>query len=278
MAAYDVAVEARHGALALLEQHVVQRPGDRGLAAAGQAGEEHDQTLAVGRREVALHHGGDVVGQVALAGHPDDRAGRVGLDHALAERVVDLGVAVAGQGYGDHGGVRELPGGQQRGADERGRGEQRGAGADQRQQQDVSLAGRLLDPVEVGVGECVGDRHGERAVVVLLAHLGRGEVEPPERTVLRVRERRDLAAGNGHPGQRQPLRVDQLDGAGRLRGGAHVDRQAERDRAAGLVEAGQRGQRPRHEQLEVVELGRRGAVLGHGLVGHRNSLPHRVHA
>src|SRR3954465_9313212 len=36
---YDVAVEARHGPIALLEDQVVQRPSQRRLAAAGQARE-----------------------------------------------------------------------------------------------------------------------------------------------------------------------------------------------------------------------------------------------
>ena len=52
--AYDVAVEAGHGALALLEQQVVEGPGQRGLAAAGQAGEEEDQSLPVRRRPVVV--------------------------------------------------------------------------------------------------------------------------------------------------------------------------------------------------------------------------------
>ena len=43
--AYDVAVEAGHRALALLEQQVDQRAGERRLAAAGQTGEEEHQPL-----------------------------------------------------------------------------------------------------------------------------------------------------------------------------------------------------------------------------------------
>ena len=61
--------------------------------------------------------------------------------------------------------------------------------------------------------------------------------------------------------QRQALGVDQLDRAGLRRSAV---RQGQRHRAARLVEGGGRRQRAGRQQLEVVELPRRGAVLGHG--------------
>ena len=60
--AYDVAVEAGDGALALLEDPVHQRPGQGRLAAAGEPGEEQHQALLVGRRPVEVDDRGDLVG------------------------------------------------------------------------------------------------------------------------------------------------------------------------------------------------------------------------
>ena len=53
----------------LLEEPVHERPGQRRLAAAGEAGEEQDQALLVGRRPVDVDDVGDLGGQVVtLAG------------------------------------------------------------------------------------------------------------------------------------------------------------------------------------------------------------------
>ena len=59
---------------------------------------------------------------------------------------------------------------------------------------------------------------------MLLAGLGRGEVQPAEGAVLRVRERLDVAVG-GDPGQRQALGVDQL-GLGGAVGQVEGDRRS----------------------------------------------------
>ena len=64
--AYDVAVEAGHGAGALFEQSVHQRPGEGGLAAAGQSGEEQNQPLSGGRRPVGV----DELQRRRAAAHP----------------------------------------------------------------------------------------------------------------------------------------------------------------------------------------------------------------
>ena len=76
-------------------------------------------------------------------GEGDDRvrAGVVG-DHLDAQRVVGLGVAVRGQGYGDDRGV-EVAGGGQGGPDQADGGERRGARADQGEQDDRSGVAQL---------------------------------------------------------------------------------------------------------------------------------------
>ncbi len=107
---------------------------------------------------------------------------------------------------------------------------------------------------ELGVAEGVDDRH-EGGAGVLLAHLGGREVEPAEGAVLGVGERLERAVGR-HARQRQALRVDQLGLAGAVGEG-------EGDRAARLVEAGERCVGAGDEELQVVELGRRRAVLDH---------------
>ena len=88
---------------ALLEDQVVQGAGERGLAAAGQAGEEQHQALLAGARPVLLDDRGDLVGQVALAGHGEHVAGR--RSRATTRRpqlVVGVGVAVRRERDGDH--------------------------------------------------------------------------------------------------------------------------------------------------------------------------------
>ncbi len=152
----------------------MQRAGQRGLAAAGQAGEEQHQALLVGGGLVALDDRRDVVGEVALAGDAEDLTGGVVLDDPLAEPVVGLGVAAGGQGYGDHVGVVEVGRGREGRPDQRRGGQLGGADAGEGEQQDGLAAGLGADPAEVGVGERTGHRHGDGGVAVLLLDLGRG--------------------------------------------------------------------------------------------------------
>ena len=257
----------------------MQRAGQRGLAAAGQAGEEQHQALLVGGGQVALDDRGDVVGEVALAGDAEDLAGRVVLDDLLPERVVGLGVAAAGQGYGDHVGVVEVGSRSEGRPDQRRGGQLGGAGAGEGEQQDRLAAGLGADPADVGVGERAGHRHGDGGVAVLLPDLRRGEVQPAERAELvvgqggdRARDAGEVAGGVGaldrDPGQRYALGVDQLDLAGPLGLGRRLGGHLEGDVAVGSLEAGQRGQCSVGQQLEVVELARRRAVLRRGSLRH----------
>ena len=134
--------------------------------------------------------------------------------------MVGLRVAVGGERHGDHDRV-EMGGHEQGGAQQRDRGQLGRAVADQRQQHDRSprpLISRSCSSVSASVtGTNVRPAYCSRTCS------GR-EVEPAERAVLGVGQRRDRPglAGDGDPGQRQPLGVDQLDLA-RLRGGGeHV--------------------------------------------------------
>ena len=260
VAAHDVAVERGDGAGALLEDAVHQRAGEGGLAAAGEAGEEEDQPLLVGRGLVGVHDRGDVVGvgRVGRRRQGQDRAaGGVGVGHLGAEGVVGLGVAAAGEGHRDDDGVVQAARSGQGGADQGGGSQVRGAVADQGQQQHRPGRGQLLDLL---LGQRV-DHGDDRAPGVLLAHLGRGQVVAPERSVLRVRQRLHAPRGQPDAGQRQALGVHQLDSPGGLRLLVDAVGQAQRDRAAGLVELLDRCERAGHQQLEVVELAGAGAVL-----------------
>ena len=92
------------------------------------------------------------------------------------------------------------------------------------------------DAVEVVVGEGSGDRDGERALVVRLAHLLGGEVEPPEGAERRPTEGRDRAGDQGErtrvvlrcrrdSGQGEPLGVHELElGRGEADRGHRVPR------------------------------------------------------
>src|SRR3954453_4934910 len=104
--AYDVAVEARHRPLALLQDEVMQRPGQRRLAAARQAGEEQHQTLLIRRGTVPGDDLGDLGGKLALAGGSTYLTSGVGLDHPVTERPVCLRVSSRRQRWGPQGGVR----------------------------------------------------------------------------------------------------------------------------------------------------------------------------
>ncbi len=193
VAAYDVAVEARDGAGAVLQQPVVQGLGERGLAAAGESGEEHDETALV---LVGLVLGDDVrhlVGQVAAAAGSHDVGGRVGPRHLLAQRVVEVGVAVRGERDDDHRGrhaaVGEQAGRREGRADEADGGEALGrAGAGEGEQQDARGTRPLGHQVEVVVGQGRGDRD-EHGTGVLRARLRRGQVQPAEGAVGRRGQR-----------------------------------------------------------------------------------------
>ena len=263
----------------------MQRAGECGLAAAGQPREEQHQALLVGPGQVALDDRGDVVGEVALAGDTQDLAGGVVLDDPLPEPVVGLGVAAAGQRYGDHVRVVEVAGGGEGGPDQRGGGQLRGAGAGEGEQQDRLVAGLGADPADVGVGEWAGHRHGDGGVAVLLPDLRGGEVQPAERAELVVREGGDRARDAGEvagvvgaldrdPGKGDALGVDELDLPGLLRLGCRVGGYVERDLAVRALEAGQRRQGSVGQQLEVVELARGRAVLRRGSLRHGDSLPY----
>ena len=181
----------------------------------------------------------------------DRVAAGVGLDHLGAEGVVGVGVTVGGERDRHDGRVVEQVGGHQRGAHQRDGGQRRGAGAHQGQEHDPAEPAQLL---EVGLGERVDDGD-EGGAGVLLARLGGGEVQPAEGAVLRVRERLQRAVG-GDPGQRQALGVDELGLGGSVG-------QVEGDDAPVLVESGERGVGAGDQELQVVELGRRRAVLDH---------------
>ena len=105
--------------------------------------------------------------------------------------------------------------------------------------------------------------------------LGGGEVEAAERAELVVRQRRHGAGDAGQvarvvrrrdrdDGEGQALGVDELEGAGVDRRGGHVGGHAERDQAARRPRSRSRPERAVREQLEVVELARRRAVLRGG--------------
>ena len=147
------------------------------------------------------------------------------------------------------------------------------------EQQDRLAVGLGADPADVGVGERAGDRHGDGGVAVLLPDLCGGEVQPAERAELVVRQRGDRARDAGEvtggvgaldrdPGEGDALGVDQLDLAGLLGPGCRIGGHVQRDLAVGSLEAGQRRQGSVGQQLEVVELARRRAVLRRGSLRH----------
>ena len=143
--AYDVAVEAGHGAVALLEQPVLQRAGERGLAAAGEAGEEEHQARwrSGGGRSastIAATSSGRSPSSSSASASTGSPAGVVAHD-LDAELVVGVGVAVGGQRDGHHLGVGQVAGRGQGGADQADGAEPLGgAGAGEREQDDRLLA------------------------------------------------------------------------------------------------------------------------------------------
>ena len=182
--AYDVAVEAGHGPPAVLEDQVVQRLGQRRLAAAGQAGEEDHEAARVVVGLVLVDDRGDLVGPLPVTGQSQHLAGRVVGHHLLPQLVVGVRVAVRGEGDRDDVGrpAQELRGRQGRADEADGGDVLGGAGAVEGEEYDVA-PGRLLgDQAEVVVGEGGGDRDGERPGV-LLADLGRRELQATEGAV-----------------------------------------------------------------------------------------------
>ncbi len=289
VAAHHVAVEAGHGALAALQQQVVQGAGEGRLARAGEPGEEHHEPLGSGLRGVEVDGLGDPLRQLALTGDAEHARGGVGPDHLLTQRLVvgRRGGATGRERGDDHGcgcaAGREPVGSDAGRADQSdGREALRGAVAGQRQQHHTGPGRLLADRGEVVVGQGCG--HGHRqAVGVALAGLGRGQVEAAEGAELGSCQRRHRAvdAGGdavdvvrrlrGHPGQGEALGIDQLQGARGLCRSGHGRRDDEPHQTVLALEAVQGCEGAGADQLEVVELSGRRAVLRHGgLVWHRH--------
>ena len=207
-------------AAALLEQQVHQGAGEGRLAAAGQAGEEQHEALLLRLGLVAVDDRGDGVGvarrrRSALApGRAPGRGRRSSPRPARRAR----GRRRRRRGRER---VRRRRRRRRAGRPRRGwpaparRGRARGAGAHQRDEHHAAEAAQL---VEVGLGERVDDGH-EGGAGVLLADLGRGEVQPAEGAVLRVgqrlaatrRPRPGPAAGpRGRPARPRSLAVGQV--------------------------------------------------------------------
>ncbi len=262
----DVTVEAGQRPSAALEQAVHQGLGERGLAAAGEAGEEEHQALLGRRRSLLGDDRGDGRGRRTALGELDHRvlAGVV-RHHRGPQPGIAVRVAVVGQRHRDHRDV-QVGGSGERGAQQADRGQSTGAAADEGEHQDRA---EVAEPVDLLLGRCVGDRH-DGAAGVLLAGGGGGEVESAEGAVLGVGERLDseAAAVVGDPGEGEALGVDQLDRATLGEGGARLLGQRQRHRTAGSVEPVDRLQSTVGEQLQVVELTRRRAVLRRGVRRH----------
>ena len=179
--------------------------------------------------------------------------------------MIGLGVTVGREGHRDHRGA-DAGGRCQGGADQGDRGEVGGAVPGEHDQGDRAERAEL---VQLGLGQCVDHRH-ERVAGMLLADLLRGQVVTAEGSVLRVGQRSHgpPAAPERHVGQGQPLRIDQLDAAGLLGSEGHRGGECERDGTAGLVEGHGGEEGATHQQLEVIELALRGAVLGGSLIWH----------
>ena len=201
--AHDVAVQAGDRALAVLEDQVVQCPGQRRLAAAGQAREEDHQPPLLGTWLVLPHQvrdpAGQAVGVVGRGLHPGAAPGCVGVHDLLAQPRVEVDVAVVGQRAGHDVGLeavarQDLGGDQALAHQAHRRGPAGCAVADQRQDQHLLAVGGQPDLLEVALGRWAGDRH-DQPVAVRPDRLGRGEVQPPERAVRRRRQRGEPAAG-----------------------------------------------------------------------------------
>ena len=121
--------------------------------------------------------------------------------------MVLVGVTVRRERYGDHDRVRESRGRREAGPQQADGRERRRPVPDEGHQDHPTLDGG--QPGDLVLVEGVGDGD-ERGARVLLARLGGGQVEPAERPELGVGEGGDLAV-RGHPRQRQPLGVHQLD-------------------------------------------------------------------
>ena len=160
------------------------------------------------------------------------------------------------------------------------------AGAVQGEQHDGGGPGGP-DLVEVRCGQRRRDRDGQR-IGVLLAHLGRAEVQPPEGAVGGRGEGRQLAMwfrdarssllnhrsavwllNHREESERKAFGVDQLD----CRSVGELGREGQGDARVGDVEGGAGGECAGEQQLEIVQLARAGAVLR---CGHRAIVPDRT--
>ena len=236
---YDVAVEAGHRAPPVLDDLVVQCSGDGGLAAPGETGEEDHEASFVVAGLVLVDDGSDLGRPLALAGDGEDLAGRVVRGDLAAQLVVVVRVAVGGQRCGHdvgHHSVQQV-GGHERGPHEADRGDALwGAGAVEREQDDVG-GPRRGDLLEVRSGQRCCDRDGQRSGV-LLADLGRGEVQTPERAVGGGGEGGELSAAGDVAREREALWVDQLD----LGGVGQLGWQGQGDARVGDVEGASGGE------------------------------------
>ena len=169
--------------------------------------------------------------------------------------MVEGRVAAGGERDRDHVRVAQVAGRRERGPDQTsGRQALGGAGADERQQDDgaaldafstrsrsASVSGPATGTVTASAPyrSCtwVGVEAAERAELVVR---DRGDVagQADEAVLARVVRRR-----HGHGGERDPLRVDQLDGAGSGGRLGHGGGDPQRHQAAGALEAGERGER-----------------------------------
>jgi hypothetical protein len=260
---HHVAVEAGDGAVASFQQHVLQGSGERRLARAGQAGEEHDETAALSRREVLGYHVRDGMGRLARVAEDEDVVG-VGGGHGPQQLLGALVVVSTGNGDGDHLGIR-YPGGE-RCADQARAGQRprpTRTGAHQQQWRAAGLARMRLDVVDVSRRQRFTYRHRE-GVGLGGADLRRAPVIAPERPVLAVGQRLDRAdqpgavercvrVMDGETGDGYALGIEQLERAVLGGGGAgrRVDHQGR-----GAVGGETTRQRAEHKQLEVGELAR----------------------
>ena len=220
----------------LLEDDVVQRAGQRRLAAAGQAGEEQHQPL-LGRAPGGRRRRRPRPRRAARPRRstPSTSPGAYAATTRCAQRWSASASPREASGTATTAASASSAGRGQRGADQARRGEALGgAGAGQREQQDRPAGGRVADRVQVLVGQRPGDRDGQRARRRTLGDLGGGEVQPAERRrtrgasapvtgpVIPVRSPASYVDPTSTRASGQALGVDQLQGTGVLRRGGDV--------------------------------------------------------
>ena len=248
--AHDVAVQAGDGALARLEQAVDQGPGERGLAAAGQAGEEQHQALRGRRRAVGVD---DLRRSVGVARRRPSSRASTGSRPAYAATTWTPArgrspVVVRRSGTATTHGVGDWP---PRPAWRAAAptGESSGVPVPTRASRTTGpSAGELL---ELTLGERVDDRDecGRRAARAS-AGVRCSRRNGPYCGVA-------SSASTSPPGRRPgPAAAPRGRPARPRRRPRSVRGQRQRHRAAGPVEPVERRQRPAGEQLEVVELTR----------------------